>query len=250
MTFPAATAGRPSPTAPTWRRIPWFLAAACAWSCSPAPTPPAGAPATTATTAADTAPTTAPAVTAPGAEPTASASATPADTSVPAGGPVPDATCASCLSAPVSWGWVGGNAARRDRSTADPCRTYRRTRTFSARAGGQPPISCSAPLACDASDTGSGKLATLVSHPDVQKALASPMTVYGCDLRPVDGAIYGVEADGGRSFGVGDECKGCNAPSGACVTPPAGVQALVRFLKSLDEKMLATDPCKSALGPG
>ena len=150
----------------------------------------------------------------------------------------------------MSWGWVGGNAPRRDRSTADPCRTYRRTRTFSARAGGQPPISCSAPLACDASDTGSGKLAKLVSHPDVQKALASPMTIYGCDTRPVDGALYGVEVDGGRSFGVGDECKGCNAPSGKCVPPPAAVKTLVQLLQSLDEKMLATDPCKSALGPG
>lgn len=228
------------------RPLAWLMLAASTWACSPVPGPsagteagvPSGAPTTGEATSSEG--TSGPVTAEPTAAPTTSA--------LPADGPVPDAACASCLSGKVSWGWVGGNAFQRDRSTAEPCRVYRRTRTFSARGGGQPPISCAAQLACDGSDTGSGKLATLMSHPDVQKALASPMTVYGCDMRAVDGTLYGVEVDGGRSFGVGGECKECSAPSGKCVSPPAAVKELVAFLQKVDERMLAVDPCKSALG--
>lgn len=240
-----------SPRPELW--VVWSLVAACLWSCSPVPGPSAGAEAGTpaATSTAETAPGPAPAPAEPSAVATTTAAATAAPPSaLPAEGPVPDPACASCLSAPVRWGWVGGNAGQRDRSVAEPCRVYRRTRTFSLRAGGQPPVSCSTRMSCDSAGTGAGQLQKLVSHPDVQKALTSPMTVYGCDMRAVDGALYGVEIDGGRSFGVGGECQGCSPPAGKCVSPPAAVKDLVVFLKSLDEKMLADDPCKSALGPG
>jgi hypothetical protein len=251
--IPPAPPRAPAPDVPAVLR--WtacLAAAACLHACSPAP-PPGPGPVTTSTpTAAPTAsegPTSAPTVTeAPGPSTTATATSAPTSTA-PAEGPVPDAACNSCLTGPVRWGWIGGNAAQRDRSTADPCRIYRRTRTFSARAGGAPPKSCSAPLACDASDSGAAKLDKLVRHADVQKALATTMTIYGCDMRPVDGTLYNVEVDGGRSLAVGSECKECGSGQAKCVPPPAAVKALVTYLQKLDETMVGTEPCKSVLGP-
>lgn len=166
--------------------------------------------------------------------------------STPAEGPVPDAACASCAEGYVRFGRVGGRASHRTYSTVDPCRVYRRTRAPVA-AGGEAPISCAGSLSCDASDTGAGKLRDLMKNADVQKALTDPMTVYGCDPRPIDGALFGVEVADGRSFGVGGECAGrCATKPGKCVNPLAGVAALVAFLKGLDEKMRSQEPCKSA----
>lgn len=59
---------------------------------------------------------------------------------------------------------------------------------------------------------GAGKLRELMKNADVQKALTNPMTVYGCDPRPIDGSLFGVEVADGRSFGVGGDCAGrCSA---------------------------------------
>lgn len=227
-------------------------------SCSPVPSPSAGAepPAPTAseTTSGSQTPaptgTGAPAQTGTGA-PAQTGTAAPAQTGTASGTPSSTASageCASCVTAKVSWGWVGGNAMVRDQSVVEPCQSYQRTRTSSARAGGQPPISCKSQLACDASAKGSAKLAKLMSAPAVQKALTSPMTIYGCDQRAFDGALYGVETEGGKSFGVGAECKGCSSPSGQCVPPPAAVSELVAYLRALDEKMATEAPCKALFG--
>lgn len=164
--------------------------------------------------------------------------------------PSADASCPSCVSGALTWGPIGGNALTRDESAVAPCRGYTHTRTFSARAGGGSPVSCSASLACDASDAGTQKLDELVANADVQKALTTSMPVYGCDLRPADGTLLRVQVDGGRSFAVGPDCGQCTGGGGAggqCVPVPAGVRALTSFLEALDARMVASEPCKSAL---
>lgn len=242
---------------PTIGRLPAACLAACLAACSPAPMPDttpqngSGAAATASATAATTeAPATSTATASETLSTAAPATSSAPAASTPAEGPVPDASCASCVDAQVRFGPVGGKVPHRTHSTVDPCRIYRRART-SAHADGAPPISCSDSLSCDGSDTGAGKLRDLMKRPDVQKALTSPMTVYGCDHRPVDGTLFSVQVSDGRSFGVGGECAPtCSTKPGKCVPPPAGVKELVSYLKTLDETMLARDPCKSALGPG
>lgn len=226
MTIPSALA---SSLPRDLRSAAWMvspLAAACLWSCGPVSGPSTGAQSTP-----------------PAATVTAGPPALPPD------GPDVDPVCTSCVAAPVEWGYVGGLVFQRDSSTVEPCRRYRRTRIVHGRGGAEPPLSCSAMMSCDASETGAGKLRQLMSHPDVRRSFTDPMTVYGCDLRPVDGTLFGVELQDGRSFGVGGECEGCGMPGPRCVDPPAAVTELVAFLDRLDERMLSMEPCRSVFGP-
>lgn len=162
---------------------------------------------------------------------------------------MPDASCSSCLEGAVEWGYEGGLRIASEKTRVDPCRMYRRTRTYHSDAG-KAPISCSAPLACDDSAAGVAKLKKLVSDPEVQKALSPTMKVFGCDSRPVDGAIFVLAVDGKGSFGVGSECSShCPAPQAGCTNAPAAVKALRDYANSLDEKMKADAACKALATP-
>jgi hypothetical protein len=156
----------------------------------------------------------------------------------------PDQACTSCLEAPIQWGWSGGLTRGTTQSGVDPCRTYHHKRTVYNHP--EDAAACSAPLPCNASSTGIRRLRALVGHPDVQRALASgpDMKIFGCDERAVDAPLFVVETNDG-SFGVGSGCLGCSRP---CERPPAAIEELVGFLRELDDRMVETEPCKSALG--
>jgi hypothetical protein len=157
-----------------------------------------------------------------------------------------DAAAACDLPTRYEYGDVGGLRIFVDRSALEPGNRYTRTRTPVVGTG--PILSCSPPL------PGCGTAGVLTAldieaafqHPDVRAALAEPSPpLFGRDTRPVDGTVFEVRRQDGRSFLVG---MGCNSPNG-CRAIPGGINQLARGLRDLDRQQLEAPECQALRMP-
>jgi hypothetical protein len=103
-----------------------------------------------------------------------------------------------CPSTPIQWGPDGGDKVQNH--TRIDCDTFSRI-PQNGSAGYQ----CSIALQCTNWRAELTALATALALPDVQQAFAQSPSVFGNDLRPVDG-IATVVSMGGKSIAVGEPC--------------------------------------------
>jgi hypothetical protein len=142
----------------------------------------------------------------------------------------------------LTWGDDGGRIATRDFSVLD-CVTYRHVReNFSTPSA--PPLRCEQQLACSApSGVSAESVTSALTNADVRAAFARAPVLYGRDMRPVDGQVFMI-TQAGKVVTVGTDCS-VPGTGGACEAIPAGVSALVRLLRALDQEQLASEPCAS-----
>jgi hypothetical protein len=154
--------------------------------------------------------------------------------------------CTDCIAQTVGWGANGGLVTYTEDSSLTSCRTYTHTRTPVQPPGS--PTSCTLDVGgCDAGPVAIHDVEQALAHPDVIAALAGSVPVYGTDPRPCDGTVTAITV-GGKTLYVGGDCatgQGCFAGA-SCVPTPAGVQALVDVLGSLDQQALKLAPCAGA----
>jgi hypothetical protein len=171
------------------------------------------------------------------------------------GGPIPspstemagDASAVCSRDAWYDFGWSGGLSLSRDRYLLIPPDTFRVIRSY---AFGQEEATCTTTVP-DCGTPGRIDLRDVraaLRHPDVRNALdAAEPTLYGADLRPVDGGAWAMQRKDatGRSaqLFLGADCRG----SMSCQPMPPGLRALRERLSSLAEQELATGAC-SAVG--
>lgn len=151
------------------------------------------------------------------------------------------------LSDNLTFGNNGGDVLYTDvnRLTAT---TFTITRTYSRWTGqDQPTTSCSPSLPeCGAADAVT--VATIqadLADAEVQSAwapLQNPVPLFGTDLRPVDGTIYSIALDDGRTILVGGQCA--SPAMSSCRYIPTGLLRLTQDLQKLASTMVSDSACK------
>lgn len=153
--------------------------------------------------------------------------------------------CAPCVDGSLSWGYIGGYAVYTERSTLDACNTYQHTRTPSGR-GTSAMLACERSLPCMGSGVhGVSDVLQALQHADVQAALAKGHVLFGMDERPSDGSVFEIVTRAGTAIEVGIPCM----DSGACTAIPAGVDALAKLLRAIDDEQVQLDPCRGMFAP-
>lgn len=167
------------------------------------------------------------------------------------GGPIPppstdvavDASAVCSLDAGYDFGWSGGLSLSRDHYLLIPPDTFRVNRSY---AFGQEEATCTTTVpVCGTPDrVDLGDVRAALRHPDVRSAWdAAEPTLYGADLRPMDGGVWAIQRNdaSGRSpqLLLGADCRG----SSSCQPIPPGLLALRESLRSLAGQELATRAC-------
>jgi hypothetical protein len=163
--------------------------------------------------------------------------------------PATDTGSPSCaLSSNLTFGYSGGMVISQDvnkltATTFTITRSYLRT----TAADGAASTACFPKLpACGAA--GVVSVATInadLADADAQAAFnaAQPSgTLYGSDPRPVDGTVYSIALDDGRTLLVGTQCA--SPAMSSCRYIPAGLVRLAEDLMSLATAMVADPACK------
>jgi len=164
--------------------------------------------------------------------------------------PATDTGSSSCrLSSNLTFGHNGGMVIYQDENRLTAT-TFTITRSYMRGAGpdGATASTCSPKLpACGAA--GVVSVATIeadLADAEVQAAFKSAQssgTLYGSDPPPMDGTVYAIALDDGRTLLAGGQCA--SPAMSSCRTIPAGLVRLTQDLASLAAAMAADPACKS-----
>jgi hypothetical protein len=159
--------------------------------------------------------------------------------SVGSGGSAGTGGCSQeCFAPEVRWRKDGGLAPEIRSSILTSCTAYRHLRTPQAVL--LPPRECSVTLEC-AEQT----VQQALSRADVAASFEAG-TLFGADMRPVDGQVT-IVTYRGKDLTVGRQCTSQDPPN--CIPFPEGVGMLVAAVEALDQQMLMRPECSSVFGP-
>jgi hypothetical protein len=161
--------------------------------------------------------------------------------------PATDGGSPSCtLSSNLTFGHNGGMVIYQDTNKLTAT-TFTITRSYMRGAGPDASATTCSPKLPACGATGVVSVATIntdLADADVQaafKSATSSGTLFGTDSRPVDGTVYSIALDDGRTLLVGGQCT---PSTSSCRAIPAGVVKLAEDLRSLATAMAADPACK------
>jgi hypothetical protein len=143
-----------------------------------------------------------------------------------------------CVTGRITWGNIGGIAARFETSALDGCNSFTHQRT-----SGETELACEQPLGDCTETIGAEDIRLAVINVDVQAAIAAAPVLYGEDLTVVDGTLFRMQIQN-ATVDVGYPCA-----TPECKAIPAGVGLLAKLLETLTKQELARAPCSEKFPP-
>lgn len=137
----------------------------------------------------------------------------------------PSGGTACTLDTTYYFGTTGGLVDTLEWQKLSPPLTYTSGEQVRGELGGE----CLHAMTCGENIT--SNLLRAFTDPEVARAFAANVRVYGYDPREADGQVYVVRRADGHTIRVGTECTGGIGPT--CVAIPAGVQRLITQLQTL-----------------